>query len=126
MKNGFLTIGIVCYPSIGGSGIVATNLGERLAQSGHEVHFISYEKPFRLKRDSANPHFHKVSINQYDLFKHPDYALPLAVTMGTTPQGDRFDILPVHYPRPPSPARPPPSPPPAPPAEPGSLSVFAP
>jgi N-acetyl-alpha-D-glucosaminyl L-malate synthase BshA len=97
MKNGFLTIGIVCYPSIGGSGIVATNLGERLAQSGHEVHFISYEKPFRLKRDSANPHFHKVAINQYDLFKHPDYALPLAVTMVTTHQQYQFDILHVHY-----------------------------
>ena len=71
-----LKIGITCYPSVGGSGILASELGEELAQRGHEVHFISYEPPFRMP---AGPRvfFHPVVVNSYDLFKYPDYTLPL-------------------------------------------------
>ena len=62
-------------------GILATALGENLARLGHEVHFISYERPFRLPPDSDRVHFHPVVINDYDLFKYPDYTLPLSVKM---------------------------------------------
>ena len=78
----YLKIGIVCYPSVGGSGIVATNLGLELAKLGHQIHFISYEEPFRLlKEKHKNIFFHKVEINEYGLFKYPDYTLPLAVAI---------------------------------------------
>ena len=75
-----LKIGITCYPSVGGSGILASELGEELAQRGHEIHFISYERPFRMP---AGPRvfFHPVVVNSYDLFKYPDYTLPLSVKM---------------------------------------------
>jgi UDP:flavonoid glycosyltransferase YjiC (YdhE family) len=76
-----LKIGISCYPSIGGSGVIATTLGKQLALRGHEVHFIAYERPFRLDLDAANVHFHQVNINDYGLFKYPDYTLPLSVKM---------------------------------------------
>src|SRR5947207_1323181 len=76
-----LNIGITCYPSVGGSGVIATALGEELARRGHEVHFISYERPFRLPPDVSRIHFHPVSINDYGLFKYPDYTLPLSVKM---------------------------------------------
>jgi len=73
-----MNIGITCYPSVGGSGILATALGEELAGRGHEVHFISYERPFRLPANVPRLHFHPVIINDYDLFKYPDYTLPLS------------------------------------------------
>ncbi len=92
-----LTIGIVCYPSVGGSGIVATNLGNSLAKLGHSVHFIAYEKPFRLNEKQKNVHFHKVYINKYELFKHPDYTLPLSVAIGSIHKKYKLDILHVHY-----------------------------
>ncbi len=92
-----LAVGIVCYPSIGGSGIVATQLGLELARRGHRVHFISYEHPFRLIGRIPNIFFHKVNINQYELFKYPDYTLPLAVTMGAVHERYGLDILHVHY-----------------------------
>jgi len=96
-KFKLLKVGIVCYPSIGGSGIVATNLGKELAKRGHEVHFISYEKPFRLNLKSKGIFFHKVNINEYSLFKYPDYTLPLAVTIGSVQEKYKLDILHVHY-----------------------------
>jgi len=92
-----LRIGITCYPSVGGSGILASALGENLARLGHEVHFIGYERPFRLPPDSAHLRFHPVVINDYDLFKYPDYTLPLSVKMAQVSREFRLDVLHVHY-----------------------------
>jgi N-acetyl-alpha-D-glucosaminyl L-malate synthase BshA len=91
-----LKIGITCYPSVGGSGILASELGEELAQRGHEVHFISYEPPFRMP---AGPKvfFHPVAVNSYDLFKYPDYTLPLSVKMAEVSRDHGLDVLHVHY-----------------------------
>lgn len=91
-----MNIGIVCYPSIGGSGIVATNLGNELAKRGHKVHFVSHDAPFRLAKHQ-NIHFHQVHINKYDLFKYPDYTLPLAVALGAIHKKYKLDVLHVHY-----------------------------
>jgi N-acetyl-alpha-D-glucosaminyl L-malate synthase BshA len=92
-----LRVGITCYPSVGGSGILASALGENLARLGHEVHFISYERPFRLPPDSERLHFHPVAINDYGLFKYPDYTLPLSVKMAEVSRDFRLDVLHVHY-----------------------------
>jgi N-acetyl-alpha-D-glucosaminyl L-malate synthase BshA len=92
-----MKIGIVCYPSVGGSGILATCLGEELAQRGHEVHFISYERPFRLPENAPRLHFHPVVINDYSLFKYPDYTLPLSVRMAEVSCKYGLDVLHVHY-----------------------------
>ena len=92
-----MKIGITCYPSVGGSGILATALGEELAQRGHEVHFISYERPFRLPLNLPRLHFHPVVINDYDLFKYPDYTLPLSVKMAEVTRDFQLDVLHVHY-----------------------------
>ena len=91
-----LRIGITCYPSVGGSGILATALGHELAQRGHEAHFISYEPPFRLSK-APGVFFHPVTINDYELFKYPDYTLPLSVKMAEVSDRQRLDILHVHY-----------------------------
>src|SRR5450432_3618706 len=92
-----LKIGITCYPSVGGSGILASSLGEDLAQLGHEVHFIGYERPFRLPTDTRGLFFHAVEINDYGLFKYPDYTLPLSVKMAEVSRDHRLDVLHVHY-----------------------------
>jgi N-acetyl-alpha-D-glucosaminyl L-malate synthase BshA len=92
-----LRIGITCYPSVGGSGILATALGKDLAGRGHEVHFICYERPFRLPTDGPRLHFHRVAINDYGLFKYPDYTLPLSVRMAEVSRDHRLDVLHVHY-----------------------------
>ena len=92
-----LRIGITCYPSIGGSGVLASALGEELARRGHEVHFFSYERPFRLPVDAPRLHFHPVGINSYGLFKYPDYTLPLSVKMAEVTRDHRLDVLHVHY-----------------------------
>lgn len=92
-----MKIGIVCYPSIGGSGVVATELGHSLAERGHEIHFISYEVPFRLQVDDPNIFFHQVEINRYDLFRYPDYALTLAVKMAQVAKSFSLDLFHVHY-----------------------------
>lgn len=92
-----LKIGIVCYPSVGGSGIVATNLGLELAKLGHQVHFISYDQPFRLTKKTKNVLFHKVNINKYDLFKYPDYTLPLAVKIEEVQKKYKLNVVHVHY-----------------------------
>jgi N-acetyl-alpha-D-glucosaminyl L-malate synthase BshA len=92
-----LKIGITCYPSIGGSGILASALGEELAARGHEVHFISYERPFRLPSGVPRLHFHPVAISGYGLFKYPDYTLPLSVKMAEVSRDHRLDVLHVHY-----------------------------
>lgn len=92
-----LKIGITCYPSVGGSGILASALGEELARRGHEAHFISYERPFRLPASASRLFFHPVVINQYGLFKYPDYTLPLSVKMAEVCRDFQLDILHVHY-----------------------------
>jgi N-acetyl-alpha-D-glucosaminyl L-malate synthase BshA len=92
-----LRIGITCYPSVGGSGILASTLGEDLARRGHEVHFISYERPFRMPAKAPRLFFHPVVINDYGLFKYPDYTLPLSVKMAEVSRDHQLDILHVHY-----------------------------
>src|SRR6185312_7616853 len=86
-------IGITCYPSVGGSGILATALGEELARRGHEVHFISYERPFRLPENAPRLFFHPVIVNDYPLFKYPDYTLPLSVRMAEVSRDHKLDAL---------------------------------
>jgi N-acetyl-alpha-D-glucosaminyl L-malate synthase BshA len=92
-----LRVGITCYPSVGGSGVLATALGEELAARGHDVHFIAYERPFRLPSDAPRLHFHPVAINEYELFRFPDYTLPLSVRMAEVSRNRRLDVLHVHY-----------------------------
>lgn len=96
-QDGKLRIGITCYPSIGGSGIIATELGHELAKRGHEVHFISHGVPFRLDMGRPNIYFHEVIVNTYPLFKYPDYTLPLAVKMASVAKKFQLDVLHVHY-----------------------------
>jgi L-malate glycosyltransferase len=90
-------IGITCYPTYGGSGAVATELGMELAQRGHEVHFISYAQPFRLPHFMERVYFHEVEIARYPLFEYPPYDLALAVTMHEVAQQRELDVLHVHY-----------------------------
>ncbi len=92
-----LRIGIICYPSVGGSGIIASSLGDELATRGHEVHFISYERPFRLRPGNERVFFHPVEISNYELFKYPDYTLPLSVKLAEVAQAFRLDVLHAHY-----------------------------
>ena len=92
-----LKIGITCYPSVGGSGILASALGEELARRGHEAHFISYERPFRLPAGAPRLFFHPVVINDYGLFRYPDYTLPLSVKMAEVSRDHGLDVLHVHY-----------------------------
>ncbi len=92
-----MNIGITCYPSVGGSGILATALGEELVKRGHEVHFISYERPFRLPENVPGLYFHPVIVNDYDLFKYPDYTLPLSVKMAEVSRDFQLDVLHAHY-----------------------------
>ncbi len=94
---GPLKIGITCYPLIGGSGILATALGSELARRGHEVHFFSSAKPVRLDVSQPRIFFHEVVVNEYSLFKYPDYTLPLAVRMAGVAREKRLDIFHVHY-----------------------------
>jgi len=92
-----LKIGITCYPSVGGSGILATALGEELARRGHEAHFISYERPFRMTEGAPRLFFHQVVINDYGLFKYPDYTLPLSVKMAEVTRDFGLDVIHAHY-----------------------------
>jgi len=95
-----LRIGITCYPSYGGSGVVATELGKQLAQRGHEVHFITYEVPFRLNRFEENIYFHGVEVPNYPLFNHPPYLIALANKMVEVAKYHSLDLLHVHWPDP--------------------------
>ncbi len=92
-----LKIGISCYPTVGGSGVIASTLGTELAERGHEVHFIAYDRPFRLAPNMPRTFFHQVTINDYGLFKYPDYTLPLSVKMAEVSRLHNLDILHVHY-----------------------------
>ena len=97
MEERRLNIGIVCYPLIGGSGILATALGSELAQRGHRVHFFSSALPVRLDLTQPGISFHQVIVNEYSLFTYPDYTLPLAVRMAEVAQAERLDLFHVHY-----------------------------
>lgn len=90
-------IGITCYPTYGGSGVVATELGIELASRGHEIHFITSSPPFRLNGREANIHFHEVEVYQYPLFEHPPYDLALATRMAEVAEFYSLDLLHVHY-----------------------------
>jgi len=90
-------IGITCYPTYGGSGVVATELGIELAARGHEVHFITSSPPFRLNGREANIHFHEVDTFRYPLFEHPPYDLALATRMAEVAEFYSLDLLHVHY-----------------------------
>jgi L-malate glycosyltransferase len=92
-----MKIGIACYPTVGGSGVLATALGEELATRGHEVHFFSYERPFRLPENAPRLFYHPVVISDYSLFKYPDYTLPLSVRMAEVSRDRGLDVLHVHY-----------------------------
>lgn len=92
-----LKIGITCYPLIGGSGILATALGSELARRGHDVHFFSSSKPVRLDLAQPRIFFHEVIVNEYSLFRYPDYTLPLAVKMATVAREQQLDVFHVHY-----------------------------
>ncbi len=92
-----LRIGITCYPTYGGSGVVATELGLELAQRGHEVHFISYAQPIRLNRPTPNIHYHEVEVSRYPLFEYPPYDLALATRMAEVSELYDLDLLHVHY-----------------------------
>ncbi|HSH65139.1 MAG TPA: N-acetyl-alpha-D-glucosaminyl L-malate synthase BshA, partial [Bacteroidia bacterium] len=92
-----MKIGITCYPTYGGSGAVATELGIHLAERGHEVHFISYAQPFRLDRFRERIYFHEVEMEQYPLFEHPPYSLALAVAIHAAARKHELDLVHVHY-----------------------------
>jgi len=92
-----MKIGITCYPTYGGSGVIATELGKELALRGHEVHFISYALPFRLSHYVENIVFHEVEISNYPLFEFPLYSLSLASKMVEVAEFEKLDLLHVHY-----------------------------
>ena len=92
-----MKIGIVCYPTFGGSGIVATELGKALADKGHEVHFVAYRQPVRLNDQVNNIVFHEVSVADYPLFEYPPYELSLACKLLDVVKFEKLDILHVHY-----------------------------
>jgi N-acetyl-alpha-D-glucosaminyl L-malate synthase BshA len=90
-------IGITCYPTYGGSGIVATELGLELAERGHEIHFISYANPIRLDPGIPRIHYHEVEVSNYPLFQYPPYCLALASRMAEVAACYGLDLLHVHY-----------------------------
>jgi L-malate glycosyltransferase len=92
-----MRIGITCYPTYGGSGVVATELGIELAALGHEVHFISYSQPFRLSGRDDGIHYHEVPVSSYPLFEFPPYDLALASRMAEVAEFNELDLLHVHY-----------------------------
>lgn len=92
-----MKVGITCYPTYGGSGIVATELGLELANRGHDVHFITYANPIRLDPDTPRIHYHEVEVSNYPLFQYPPYSLALASRMAEVAERYHLDLLHVHY-----------------------------
>lgn len=92
-----MKIGIVCYPTFGGSGVVATELGLEMASEGHSVHFISYSQPVRLDPYAANVYYHEVSVSDYPLFDYSPYELVLTSKLVSVVKNEQLDILHVHY-----------------------------
>ena len=92
-----MKIGVVCYPTFGGSGVVATELGIELSKKGHEVHFITYSQPVRLDALSSNLHYHEVNVTDYPLFKYEPYELALSSKLFDVISKHKIDVLHVHY-----------------------------
>ena len=92
-----MKIGIVLYPTFGGSGVVATELGKALAEKGHEIHFITYSKPVRLNELRGNIYFHQVSVSEYPLFEHTPYEQVLTSKLVDVVKFEELDLLHVHY-----------------------------
>ena len=92
-----MKIGITCYPTYGGSGVVATELGIELAARGHQVHFITYSRPFRLTGREEGIFYHEVPVSNYPLFEYPPYDLALATRMSEVAEYYELDLLHVHY-----------------------------
>ncbi|MEN0659906.1 N-acetyl-alpha-D-glucosaminyl L-malate synthase BshA [Caldifermentibacillus hisashii] len=92
-----LKIGIVCYPTVGGSGVIATELGKMLAEKGHEIHFITSNMPFRLKKMYPNIFFHQVEVNQYAVFQYSPYDIQLASKIAEVADREKLQIIHVHY-----------------------------
>src|SRR3990172_971387 len=92
-----MKIGIVCYPSIGGSGIVASELGKGLLAKGHEIHFFSYDLPHRLDGSEKRFIFHHVDVPLYPVFRFPPYTLALATVLANSAVEDNLDLIHVHY-----------------------------
>ncbi|PYQ23738.1 MAG: N-acetyl-alpha-D-glucosaminyl L-malate synthase BshA [Acidobacteria bacterium] len=92
-----MNVGITCYPTVGGSGAVAAELGKQLARRGHAVHFVSYRLPFRLDEFTGNLFFHEVDVTSYSLFEYPPHELALAAKMAEVSREGRLDVLHVHY-----------------------------
>jgi len=92
-----MKIAIVCYPTHGGSGVVASELAISLAEKGHEIHIVSYATPFRLRTFSQNVFIHEVEVASYPLFKYPPYALGLATTLADIHEEHNLDIIHAHY-----------------------------
>lgn len=92
-----MKIGIVCYPTFGGSGVIATELGKALADRGHQVHFVTYNQPARLDFFSENLYYHEVAVSKYPLFEYPPYELALASRLVDVVRFEKLDVLHVHY-----------------------------
>lgn len=97
MRMRKLKIGITCYPTVGGSGVIATELGKMLAERGHEIHFITSSVPFRLNKIYPNVFFHEVEVNNYSVFQYPPYDIALASKMANVIKDEKLDVLHVHY-----------------------------
>ncbi|PSL41958.1 N-acetyl-alpha-D-glucosaminyl L-malate synthase BshA [Planomicrobium soli] len=92
-----MKIGITCYPTVGGSGVIATELGKMLAEKGHEVHFITSSTPFRLNRNYPNVYSHQVDVNSYSVFQYAPYDIALATKIAEVIQNEKLDLMHVHY-----------------------------
>ncbi|PID22810.1 N-acetyl-alpha-D-glucosaminyl L-malate synthase BshA [Sporosarcina sp. P3] len=97
MQQRKLKVGVICYPSLGGSGVVATELGLKMANNGHEMHYITSSKPFRFLDIHPNIHFHEVTIEGYAVFKYPPYDIALANRIAQVIESEQLDLLHVHY-----------------------------
>ena len=92
-----MNIGITCYPTVGGSGAVAAELGKQLARRGHSVHFVSYRLPFRLDEFQDNVRYHEIDLTTYSLFEYPPHDLALAAKMAEVARENKLDLFHVHY-----------------------------
>ena len=97
MQQRKLKVGVICYPSLGGSGVVATELGLKMANKGHEMHYITSSKPFRFMDVHPNVQFHEVTIEGYAVFKYPPYDIALANRIAQVIESEQLDLLHVHY-----------------------------
>ncbi|ARD49470.1 N-acetyl-alpha-D-glucosaminyl L-malate synthase BshA [Sporosarcina sp. P33] len=97
MQHRKLKVGVICYPSLGGSGVVATELGLKMADKGHEMHYITSSKPFRFLDVHPNIQFHEVTIEGYAVFKYPPYDIALANCIAQVIESEKLDLLHVHY-----------------------------